>query len=1150
MLLQVIEQADDGTVAVVFNDNQRSSRFMIDDYQSSFSANFRQTLNWYYQQYPRQIQSSQDDQGTITKLLTNGRYLGDALRGEDDQLIGMIEHIEAVGYPQLKVEIIANSIDFFNDFFEAATLYEAKYVLSTVVQEFTRKYSQQQQPALNYQLAVTPKVNPQIAELAGKAAPVTDPQDDKPLVILSITSRPTHLTKGPLQNASNNLEQLFTSATSEGAIHYELAVDNHWHSIKTRLNDHRRPVHIVHFDGPVLIDNQRAALQFGSDHGPCNTVSVDIISKTLIDNQIALLCVDARSYHQPNGDAVSAQQGLATIAWQAEQAGLGNVIGLGQLTDNYHSSRCFARFYQHLSSGLSVAQAVVESRKSWQSQTQTSTFDHHAREFHLWPLAVHYSTQQVQFFATPQAQTPANEAQITQQYLQKLLGFKATLLPPNYQPIGDGQTLSLLAVLNPSHGANTLCAITGMTGSGKTQLLHQTAFCLMQQQQIDYGFYFDFAQGSYQPQQMLEMIAPVFQLEPDQLQAVEDKLTGLCCAFILDNFLDNLLDDEEMPHQLIDNLLAQGHKVMVSGKKATTQLHSAYIEVAILPLSADEQQMLAVQTASAHELTIASHELEWQQLISACSGNPWLIKKRVAQLKNTPASALLDQIGESEAKILAAGGDIISCFYQRQWQQITPFWQQVLLLASDVEGMLLEMLNLAWTGGDKNTAETTNPLIALLEADPETKTDAEHTDFTNGLQQWQNSGFIKRLPYGHIVDPDCLAFLRSRLTECPTVTQEPVKLAFSQILCQGIGILSGHLMQQQNPAIQHNLLLNRRHWVLHFERLWFGADYQGFIVVKRAFEQLLQQAQLTEESNNWCLDLLKRTPAVSETHSTESQLAWLAVANQALQVASSPQSPSQPAIQTPQPVIEQGARFWQSWLEQLDIAQFESASRPTATPSLALFQQSSTFLQSYYQQQQQWQAASDICLQAYLLYRRFEAWPKVIQMLKSLAQQQLALNQPAQAYQYEQQILDEVPYEHSPPGFHGQQQLDVILSRMSRGLFDSAQQLLDKLNSSSDSEPLAQVIEGVQTDLYYESGHYLKALPFYTKLWLKLDPEGQQAQNQQRQLLEQRLQSIADKLGHSTFEQHFSRYVPDQTINPIRPQSQTAPDRTKLNKGK
>jgi len=1191
MLLRIIDvpanesaENSEDAIRVVLENNGNAESFATESYTSPVYESFYQTLAWYFSDYPLKghPQNSEkviDDSGVAEKIIQFGQYIGDELLGENYQLIKLKESIEDQGYENLQVQIESARVEFFKELWETAILHESKYVLSTVVKGYMRQFVQKSDYSkddlpnsdllkefseLRYDLKTIPATQNQVTQLLQGDTPQSSnkkyfnsehQKKDQPLRVLYLISRPNAC---DLSFDSSNVINLSLKAiASGGVIDYELYQTYSWEELKNRLADKRKPVHIFHYDGPVILDNDEAYFSLADRLN--NRVSVSDLSGALANNKVAVLSVDARAYLHDK-QPISASLGLATIARSAYQHGLGNVIGLGQVTTPWIGAECFETIYWQITKGLSLAQAVVEARKTLQSHIESDLMTVNAIPFHPWSLLVHYGKQSVIFFESPQTLTDKDAIQQTEIFREKLFGFKTEMLPPVLKQVGDGQVLQLIGQLENAQrsNANQSALIVGEKGTGKTQLAHVLSLYFAQTQQIDYGFYFDFGSNDYLPNDMLEMIAPLLtenlQSSNNSNEETEQNLIRSHCCFILDNVCSSQRNVEKTAGEsktseywntlkvFLNNLLSHGHKIVVLGESYSAlnfstldELATVKIETTPLPI-AEQNIMVAESLRQLHfvgaklttdKLTEISGHKDWGSLLLTLKGHPWLIRKVIPLLQSLDVTELKNQLKKhinDKHKNSQALSSKIMLFYQWQWNGLKPFWQRLLILCSETRGLLLEML-MAATDQKASFAPAKFLFSLLAEGTIGDEFDENETNFSEGLDLWETAGFLTRLPHGRMIDSKCLSFLAANRENCGLndIDQEKLQLLYSQVICEGIRLLAQHLVKQPNSNISNNLLINRRYWVKHFENLWFSRDYRGFFGVKNAFDQLLQQVKLGGESRAWSLNLLERSPFVScidkadpeESCSADAVLnekvSWLVLASS---VMGEPEAKNSECL-------KKGAKAWRTW--------FNTLAETIDKQQLALFQQVTTFLEYYYQCQSSWKDCIVISEKTLTVYTQYEAWQGVIQSLKSLAKYYHELGDDGQALVFENKIINDISYADSPPGFKTQQILDVLFIRTSRGDTQHSQSLLNELRESEEAGKFANILDGIQCDIHFQNEDYPASLPYYCKIWVHALKSNQQVQIEQ---LKTRLIELEQKLGLEFFNQQFERVVPEGTIRP------------------
>lgn len=1097
----------DDSIELILENDQKIKRFVTECFSPPLTQNITKSLIAYFQQYNHDFSKEVDEKNMVKKIITLGQQMGDCLLGEDFELNSFVEIIEEHGFEQLAVLIESDRIEFFNEIWEATIFPESKFILSSVTNEFVRRFSSSATinlAELRYELKVTPLSTQQINQQLSAGQSDQTEYEKSPLTILHLVSRPTDFDLA--FDSSNSMRSFLTFLGTQGAIDYQIALATEWEAIERLLSDPNNPIHVVHYDGPIQIEGDKDNLtcQAVCQDGK-TTISFDRLCQALVKYRVGLLSVDARSYTQDE-QTFNPATGLAMIAKSAANRGLGNVIGLRNITDPWHSSQCFRQIYKQIVNGFSVSQAVVEARKALQASTQSSVFTINGKDFHCWSLLLHFGGQPVTFFTAPHSIVEPNAPEAVEGIRQKLFGFHSESLPPLLVNLFDGQILNILQQVN-NRQAPVL--ITGQEGIGKTTITHVISLYLSQKNQVDYCFYFNFAEENYTHNDMLEMIAPMLGLETNAHEALIDKLAHLDCCFVFDNLPVNTDAEAKISSSItlelthfINNLIEQNHRILATAESVNTKIRLNFADVPVQKITPMEQQVLAVDSMRRNGLTEIALDSSWSKLQTSLDGHLWLLEKSLPQLNHLTSDELAQQI---DININENNSSRVFAYYQWQWQSLPLVWQNLMLLCYPEKGLLLEMVMVACD--QKQPFEPAKSLLKSL--------GDETANLVTGLELIGQAGFLTRFPHGHIIDSRCIPFLThmQNSSEHSTIHDEKIKFAFSQVICKGIQLLSQHVLKQNNPSINHNLLINRRYWVKHFEKLWFAEDYLGFMSVKNSFEQLLKQANLAEESAVWSLNLLERSAktSISDDTSNEKKLSWLALASQTLSLKNAEHNS----------IIKKGADIWKIWL----AGQSESVDKQ----QVVLFHQSSAFLELYYKKRNNWPECKSICEKAWHVYSQYQAWPKVIQSLKSLAAYANKMGDIAECQSFEDRILNDVPYENSPEGFQVQQIVEILSSSLSRHQTQRSQQLLDKLSAMEESSRLGEMLDNFQADIYYQDQDYKSALPQYCKMWtLALQSENIPQIEQLKKILVE----LEDNLSKDYFSKCFEKQTPQNTVHP------------------
>jgi len=755
MLLRIIDIEKSNSVNIILENDENCiiEEYSIESYSSPTSLNFRKSLSTYFKNYLSNGVNSSNDKIDVERLISRGKSFGDELLGEDHQLIKVTEIIDENNYQALDVQIESNRISFFNELWELTILPDSKYFLSTVVRSFIRKFTKQSiseaLPECLYQLNVSSNTDDNLSQILNvdqDEQKNKQKTDDKPLNILYVVSRENIKDSG-----SYAINSSFEAMNAGGIINYDIQQFTDSSLLEKRLADKNIPIHILHYDGPIIIENGVPSIILGNETKN-EYITVKKFSSILAKHKIALLCIDARAYIST--ESKFPNEWLAMIAKISFQQGLGNIIGLSEISEPWTSKQCFDNLYEQLSKGHNLAQAVIEARKLLQTDNNTSIASIQAIDSHIWPLLVHYSRQSIQFFKSNQIVD--NNLRPKFSFNDNVFGFRSDMLPPLLNQVGDGQVLTLInKMINTRIANEKVINITGEAGSGKTQLAHIANLYLAQKDYIHYSFYFDFSSQSYSREDIISMIAPVLSLTHDQLPLVTDKLSEYQCSFIFDELgtkPHHLLSD--LP-DFIHSLLLDGHTVISLNKSSLDLKDINTIEIKTLPLTSFEQKIIATDSLKTSGIAHSNlQQLEssdhWQDLLLTIKGNPWLAKKVPPLLASYEAKNLVNILATQLEK--NNNHSKIELFYQYQWDSLTPIWQKLLLLCSEIPGLLLEML---MTVVDrKDTFEPAKSLFAIFNEDK--------MSFAQGLKQWQTSGFISQFPHGRVIEPSCLSFLQNK----------------------------------------------------------------------------------------------------------------------------------------------------------------------------------------------------------------------------------------------------------------------------------------------------------------------------------------------------------------------------------------------------
>lgn len=1120
MLLKIIDEtnSNDSTnaVRVIFEDGSLKIDYLVEDYQRQFKESFDKSLNWYFSEYPHVEEESTNSQGISEKFSKLGQYLGDELLGEEFEQLKIVNHIEKAGYENLDVEIYSSNTDFYSELWEAIILNDSKYYLSSATKSFTRRFSFSLENALPEKHFGLKVEQPTVGIMDD--LDVTSPRvANEPLRILYIVSRPDVSSSFKFSDALN---MNFNTMKYNGAIELEIFTFVSTESITKRLSNKKSPIHIVHYDGPILISEDSSSLLIDNYNEPLQEILITEFCELLSANDISTLFLSTTDYLNATSSdnelipaSLSHSQALANVANVALLKNVTNVVGLSHQTDPWIAGTCYESLYSQLLKGFTLSQSVIEARKSLQSKSSIQLTSIEPKEFQCWSAILHYSAQEILFFENIEADPQNEQAQGIQTTISKMFGYHNDMLPPIFRPSGDGQVLELMTIESALRRNSRDCVISiaGRAGMSKTQTAHLASFYWLNNGLVDYCFYFDYKHSTYGADDIINMIAPIIESKDHEADSVFEKLEALNCCFVLDS-LPSLSEplNANQEHQfailkeLLKKLSSTGHIVLLVSEQSTLLEEVVLGNLLIKPLDKLEQRKILADTIKLHSdihFDIESRK-HITKFLDSVHGNPWLIKKFVPSFQGNDVEELSEQI----VKKLSVDFDDKNCvelFYQWQWELLPLVWRRFIALCNETPALLLEML---MTVTDSDTSY--EPAVRLIE-----ELGGKEIKLSDGIECCYRAGLVQKFPHGSLIDKSSISFIASKKDELFSSTNKnEIDKLFSMVLCEGISRLTMHVLKHPNPSVTNNLLLNRRHWVKHFERLWFNNEFQCFFKVKNIFDQLLAQAKLNAESNDWALNLLNRTDEIVVDSKDDYPMlfAWLELVVSAIQSKESLSSDK----------LSDGLNYVENWLKDKiqDKKELES-----------VHVQACKVLEIYFKLNQEWHKCIHYSELRYQFFNKNQAWRNVIDSLKSLAFYSVKIENMQQALLYENTILSDIPFEGAPQGYREQLAIDILFSRLARKDQVNAQLIISELRDSVQSQQFSEILDGAQCDIHYMNKNYQAALPFYCKIWVRALQAKQENQLLQ---LKERLQDLLEKLGEEVFDEVFIAQTPEGTMKP------------------
>jgi hypothetical protein len=965
--------------------------------------------------------------------LSVGRKLGNVLVDPQYKFLAFCEQVEAHAARGLQVRLSADQQRFHELPWELLVLPDSKYVLSAACAGFVRATSAAEGTPSTRRLQLGPQ---------------------RALGYVRALSRPTGCTLSQRQQC---VSLAWQQLDWQGALSYQLlmpATPDTWRA----QADRDQPAHVLHWDGPLTQLDGVVCFVMEGPAGEPRSIAAAQLASDARRLGVELLIIEASP----------AQQALAAhAARSARSAGISQVLVVAEPSEDVWPSAWFGKFLEWLRNGLSVQQAVVETRKALQrALVELRSADSSA------PYAAH-SCGGLQLYAGCELflLEHALDAQAfdmlgAQRALgQNLLGFGAASGPD--VALADH---AVLAIDRALHGGDPII-VQGARGTGKTHTLQRVARFERGRGEIAQAYCWDFRADTYSLRDVLQMVAVARGLTAPE-HAEEERVLQSCKTgrdrelFVFDD-IDQLVrrpDGRELAVALIRfsvGLCRAGAWCAFSATdwRVVAELF-AYCGVPQPPMqltaAAEAEQVAFVHALAPSALALGS---AFWQLLDQLDGNPFLLRKVAVRCQKDNVDALLGEARACYGKGHAAEADApIGPFLQQRWRALAPHLQRFLALCSELSGLYLEV-----------------PMIGLDSRQPYARANSDLArslgapDAISGadmLAALNEAGFLASPGGGRCLEPVAAQFLKDHQL-APDTTADQASALFACVVCQGLALVIDRSQRQPETFIANNLVANRRALSLQIERaLRFGEYALGTLALVSLHGLITKTSpQLSEELAPWALSVLEVDDArLADRNDAAAATAWL---NLALRAASHDAAVHSPALRT-------GRQAWS------EILANQSASLPLPLLGLAV-----RFLQQAYDKTGEYAAYRSVTLAACQRLQAEANYPALIAQLQCLAAAEHTLGNASECSRVEAQLLDDVPFSQLSDGPQLRQRTLAQLAgaRLRRRDEPACRELLARIErepAHSDSDALAKLL---RAELALLSEQSLAACLAFCQLW-------------------------------------------------------------------
>jgi hypothetical protein len=1035
----------------------------------------RELLTWYTTSFCswRPQESERDKALSAERTSLNiGRKLGNALVDPEYHLLAFCEQVEAQAARGLQVRIVAQTARFHELPWELLVLPDSKFVLSAACAGFVRALDAADSSAAALHLQL------------GK---------QRALRYMRALSRPSDCTfKLRPQCISLAWQQL----DWQGALSYQLlapATAESWRA----ATDRAEPLHILHWDGPLArLDGHSCFVM----EGPAGAPQPESGALLLSDARrmgVELLILEASA----------AQQSVAAdVARSALQAGISNVLVVAEPSDGVWPSAWLGQFLDWLRSGLSVQQAVVETRKALQrALVELRSADSQA------PYAAHscsglqvYAGREVVFLEHALPAEPQETLAAQHALRQSLLGFGAPAAPD--VELAEDTVLAIARALRSAEPV----VVHGPRGAGKTQLLTRVGLFERARGELRQAYCWDFRAETYSLRDVLQMAAVARGLtEPEQVD--EQRLLQSCSAdderelFVFDN-LDELMRQPD-GCELAAELIRLSDKLCRAGMWcAFTATDWRGLDKLFRQSGVARQQLLLTaapeveQAAFVHALAPGALALgtAFWQLLDELDGNPFLLRKVAARCQKDNVDALLSEARASYGKGSAGETDApVGPFLQQRWRALPPHLQRFAALCVELSGLYLEVPMIGLDSRQQRVRPRSE-LARSLEA-PDTFTGAA------ALAALNEAGFISSSGGGRCFDPVAAQFLRDRRL-APADLPEQATALFACFVCHGLMLVIERSQRQPEAFIANNLLANRRALCVEIERvLRFGEYALGTLALSHLCELVTKaNPQLSPELARWALSVLQvDDERLADRNDPAAATAWL---NLALRAASHDDAADSPALRA-------GRQAWTEIIEK------RAAELPLPLLGLAL-----RFLQLAYDKAGDYAQYRSVTLSACQRLQAEANYPALIVQLQCLAAAEHALGNTDECLRVEAQLLEHIPFSQLNDGAQLRQRAiaQLAATRLRRRDEPACRELLALLEREPATSERDTVATLLRAELALMGEQWSDACLAFCQLW-KLGMSGVRSVDVTH--VGARLQRLREELGPSVFDDLYAEHA-------------------------
>lgn len=1040
---------------------------------------FGNELAWYYKEYLfNPFQQYKKAQLISKNIDKEGKQLGIKIFNDE-----LFLKLKTEDLSETVVTIESNQAAFFNIPWEILILPGSSQPLSICAKSFVRTNLNDFRVKKQYNLC-----------------------NHEPLRVLLVAPRPEEYGDCAfLSNPANVIDKLLEFDQS---LEVEVLPNCTLLALEERLLLKDKPIHILHFNGFANTTYENGVepnnnLILEGNNGKADLQDIKIIAGLLGKNEIDTVFLDiyniTKANKKNNFNIVSSELALSII-----KGGVNNVITTFYTSNSFSVERIYHTLYSLIGEGKSIAEAVVETRKTIKDNLKQAILTVQELDFADWPIVMHYGTRDSQFFKESVELKPLFQSKKYSEIIGNIFGFNPEFQYPNRYFGGSKEMQEVIRAFE----SNNSVLLKGGSGIGKTHFVHQFAYLYLTEKKAEKAFYFNFESGPLTKDQIIQIIGEVLDGKEANKDNTLQKLLKNNFLIVFDN-IDYLLTESERNKTLtkeeeieffdfIKNIEKNNSNIILTSRKGITIPENYYYEIILDGLDVCNRRQFAAEILRATNNADEEIEPEYYELIDLTDGHPYIIKTLLSNLSRYKIKEILNDYKNELEKLKK--NDIMLALYEYGWGKI-PNNQKILLLA---------LYN------SKNYITDGFPIAIELPAEDNVIPGEELYQILGindkqlareALKNASYGGLYNKDQFGYKIHSGTVEYLKSKkeIENWSSTKESKIYLILAKVNALEIKVLASFISQNPDPKLYQKIIENLSRWTEVIELLWNNKEYNLFLSSKMYLTLILKNIGLKIEIDLFCYNLIKNIEFNSFISSATDDgiLGWLSCATNAIELQETFKDP----------IIDKWVEQWEQYI-QLNAYLLNTG----------VFNNVLMFLESKYKKENNWDARKKISEISINYFRNKKEYERLIISMKSLARCEEAIGNIIRCKEIENDILSDIPYNEMYEGAEQSSMLDIASNCCRRKEYDNSKKLIEKIRALPNIASIHFFADNLEGEIFYSLEDFVNSAIHFSRIWREI-MRGLNISNPQKIAI--KLKDLHKKLGEDKFMEIFKKEAPD-----------------------